>query len=93
MYRKPSFESGEPVEQIVFNLERSCLFLGITPLLFSASIYLALIPNKVTFSSLANSKSISSFFYIGKPSKSKIVSPAVSVPTSQFHIIHPQVVK
>ena len=33
------------------------------------------------------------FLYIGKPSNSKIVAPDERAPTSQFHIIHPQVVK
>ncbi len=31
--------------------------------------------------------------YPGKPSNNKIVAPADKAPTSQFHIIHPQVVK
>jgi len=93
IYLNPSLDKGEPVEQIVFNFERSWLFFGTTPLLLSASIYLALIPKRVTFSSLANSNNKSSFLYIGKPSKSKIVAPDASTPTNQFHIIHPQVVK
>ena len=68
-------------------------FLGITRLLLSASIYFALIPKSVTSSSLASSKSKSFFLYIGKPSKSIIAATEERAPTSQFHIIHPQVVK
>ena len=89
----PSFDKGEPVEQIVFNFERSYLFLGITLLLFNASTYLALTPKSVAFSSLAYSNNKSSFLYIGNPSNNKIVAPEVSAPTNQFHIIHPHVVK
>jgi len=84
---------GEPVEQIVFKWNKLNLFIGVTLLFLNASIYFALIPNKVIFSVFAISIKRSSFLYIGKPSNSKIDALRASELTNQFHIIQPHVVK
>ena len=92
-YLNHSLDKGDPVEHMVLKLERSWFFFGITFLLFKVSIYFALIPKRVIYSSAANSNNKSSFLYIGKPSKRSIVAPDERAPTNQFHIIHPHVVK
>jgi len=53
---------------------------------------LALVPNTVTRSAAAMSHRIEGGVS-GAPSYSTTVAPAASPETSQFHIIHPQVVK
>ena len=50
MYSNPSFDSGEPVEQIVFKLLSLYLYFNEGLSLRRASIYFALIPNNVIFS-------------------------------------------
>ena len=56
-------------------------------------MYLALTPNNVTFSSFAILNSRSFLLYIGKPSNNNKDALDDKALTSQFHIIHPQVVK
>ena len=48
---KPSSDNGDPVEQIVLRFFNLYFFLFKIPDLLSASMYLALTPNKVIFSS------------------------------------------
>ena len=55
-------------------------------------MYLALVPNTVTRSRSAMSQSTSGGDS-GAPSYSTTVAPIARLETSQFHIIHPQVVK
>ena len=57
------------------------------------SIYFALTPNKVIFSLSAIFISKSCFLNIGNPSKRTIEALEDKTEISQFHIIHPQVVK
>ena len=57
-----------------------------------ASRYLALVPNTSTRSAAAMSHSTSGAGWNGEPSNRTSVSSQASPPTSQFHIIQPQVV-
>ena len=89
----PSFDNGDPVEQIVLNFDNLYLYFKVGLDLRRASTYFALIPNKVIFSFSAIFNSKSSFLYIGDPSNKTIDAFEAKTLTSQFHIIHPQVVK
>ena len=93
MNSKPLPDNGEPVEQIVLNFSSLYFDLIFTLSLLSVSMYLALTPNNVTFSSFAILNSRSFLLYIGKPSNNNKDALDDKALTSQFHIIHPQVVK
>ena len=93
MYSNPSFDKGDPVEQIVLNFDNLYLYFNEGFNLCRASIYFALIPNKLIFSFSAIFHSRSSFLYIGEPSNKTIDAFEARALTSQFHIIHPHVVK
>ena len=79
---------------IVRNAESSCVRRGTNPSFSDSARYFALVPNTLTRSSAASVQSISGAEGgIGAPSYRTIVAPLASAVTSQFHIIHPQVVK
>ena len=90
---KLSGASTEPVDRIVCTAERSCVFAGSSPDFRIASRYFAEVPNTVTRSRSARSKSARSLGWKGEPSKSTSAAPEASPVASQFHIIQPQVVK
>ncbi len=56
-------------------------------------MYLALVPKTSTRSRSARSQSTVGSGWNGEPSNRTSVSSTASPPTSQFHIIQPQVVK
>jgi hypothetical protein len=59
----------------------------------STASHFALVPNVVMRSASAISQRIGRPRSSGEPSYSTTVAPTASAETSQFHIIHPQVVK
>ena len=65
---------------------------GASPAFLQASMYLALVPKILTRSRCARSHSTSGLAWNGEPSNRTKVSSTASPPTSQFHIIQPQVV-
>ena len=85
--------SGLPVDRIVRSAPRSKCAPGRTPSFSSTARYLALVPNTVTRSASAMRHSCAGSGASGAPSYSTSVAPTASPDTSQFHIIHPQVVK
>src|SRR5262245_62099078 len=90
---KLSGASGEPVEVIVFNVVSRCVFIGDNPALLTASMNLAEVPKRVIPVSSARSNRTLPLGYKGEPSYSSSVASDASAVTSQFHIIHPHVVK
>ena len=90
---KQSDDNGDPVEQIVLSFSNLYTFLKFLFVFLKASIYFALTPNKVIFSWLAIFMRRSSRLYIGKPSNNTIDAFEAKTEISQFHIIHPHVVK
>src|SRR6185437_7419340 len=91
-YSKLSGESGEPVERIVLSAASLCVSRGFTPILAVASIHLALVPKTLMPVSSARFHSTLPSGHVGEPSYSTTAAPTLSEDTSQFHIIHPQVV-
>lgn len=67
---------------------------GVCPCFCESARNFALVPKCVTCSCATTSQQMSSSaFGIGAPSYSTIVTSLASALSSQFHIIHPQVVK
>ena len=67
--------------------------IGASPAFATASMNLADVPKSVMPVSAAKSKRTLPSGWNGDPSYSKSVAPDPSADTSQFHIIHPHVVK
>ena len=75
------------------NADRSKVAPGCTPSFSSTARYLALVPNTDTRSAAAMRHKMPASGASGAPSYNTMVLPTASPDTSQFHIIHPQVVK
>ena len=81
------------MDNTVRNEARSIRALGTIWALSRAAIYLALTPKTLTRSCSMASSSTHPSLAKGDPSYKSRVAPLASPETSQFHIIHPQVVK
>ena len=92
-YSKPSATSGEPVEQMVRSSASRWVSRGDAPPFAQLSRNFAEVPNKLMPSASHRSKRRSRRGWAGEPSYTTIVAPDASADASQFHIIHPAVVK